>query len=133
MMRVITTVQQHLLEQQVRFPGARGTFSWLLSGLTLATKMTEAKIRRAGLTDLLGAAGEINVQGEAQQKLDVYANQALLHCLGLRDSVAYLVSEENEEPVTFNRASETGRYVVVFDPLDGSSNIDVTVSVGRTF
>jgi fructose-1,6-bisphosphatase I len=130
---VITTVQQHLLEQQVRFPSARGTFSWLLSGLTLATKMTEAKIRRAGLTDVLGAAGEINVQGEAQQKLDVYANKALLHCLGLRDSVAYLVSEENEEPVTFDRAGDRGEYAIVFDPLDGSSNIDVNINVGTIF
>ncbi|HEX4771358.1 MAG TPA: class 1 fructose-bisphosphatase [Bryobacteraceae bacterium] len=130
---MITTVQQHLLEQQERFPGARGTFSWLLSGLTLATKMTEAKIRRAGLTDVLGAAGEINVQGEAQQKLDVYANKALLHCLGLRDSVAFLVSEENEEPVTFDRSPDRGEYAIVFDPLDGSSNIDVNINVGTIF
>jgi fructose-1,6-bisphosphatase I len=130
---VITTVQQHLLEQQEHYPGARGTFSWLLSGITLATKMTEAKIRRAGLIDILGAAGETNVQGESQQKLDVYANRALLHCLGLRDSVAVLVSEENEEPVTFDRAPDKGEYAIVFDPLDGSSNIDVNVNVGTIF
>jgi fructose-1,6-bisphosphatase I len=130
---MITTVQQHILEQQQRFPTARGTFSWLLSGITLATKMIEAKIRRAGLLDVLGAAGNTNVQGEAQQKLDVYANQVLLHCLGLRDSVAVLVSEENEEPVTFDRAPETGEYVIIFDPLDGSSNIDVNVNVGTIF
>lgn len=95
--------------------------------------MTEAKIRRAGLLNMLGAAGEINVQGEAQQKLDVYANQALLHCLGLRDSVSVLVSEENYEPVTFDRAPGTGEYAIVFDPLDGSSNIDVNVNVGTIF
>src|SRR5579884_3402723 len=130
---MITTVQQHILNEQQRFPHARGRFSWLLSGLTLATKMTEAKIRRAGLLDVLGDAGETNVQGEVQQKLDVYANQALLHCLGLRDTVAILVSEENEEPVTFDRAPETGKYVIFFDPLDGSSNIDVNVSVGTIF
>jgi fructose-1,6-bisphosphatase I len=130
---MITTVQQHLLQQQRQFPGARGTFSWLLSGITLATKMTESKIRRAGLLDVLGAAGEINIQGEAQQKLDVYANQALLHCLGLRDSVAALISEENEEPVTFPRAPGAGEYIIVFDPLDGSSNIDVNINVGTIF
>jgi fructose-1,6-bisphosphatase I len=73
------------------------------------------------------------VQGEQQQKLDVYANQALLHCLGLRDSVAALVSEEDEEPVTFDRSVETGKYIIVFDPLDGSSNIDVNVNVGTIF
>ena len=131
---LIITAQQHILEQQQEhFPDAGGTFSWLLSGITLATKMIEAKVRRAGLLDVLGSAGETNVQGETQQKLDVYANQALLHCLGLRDTVAILVSEENEEPVTFDRARETGKYVIFFDPLDGSSNIDVNVSVGTIF
>src|ERR1700761_2168096 len=131
---LIITAQQHILEQQQdHFPDAGGTFSWLLSGITLATKMIEAKVRRAGLLDVLGSAGETNVQGETQQKLDVYANQALLHCLGLRDTVAILVSEENEEPVTFDRARETGKYVIFFDPLDGSSNIDVNVSVGTIF
>ncbi len=95
--------------------------------------MVEAKIRTAGLSDVLGALGQTNVQGEQQQKLDVFANQALLHCLGLRDSVAALVSEEDEEPVTFNRCVDTGRYIIVFDPLDGSSNIDVNVNVGTIF
>jgi fructose-1,6-bisphosphatase I len=130
---MITTVQQHILQQQQEISEASGRFSWLLSGITLATKMVEAKIRTAGLGNLLGAMGQTNVQGEQQQKLDVYANQALLHCLGLRDSVAALVSEEDEEPVTFNRSVETGRYIIVFDPLDGSSNIDVNVNVGTIF
>jgi fructose-1,6-bisphosphatase I len=131
---LIVTAQQHFLQQQYdHFPSARGTFSWLLSGITLATKMIEAKIRRAGLLDVLGLAGGVNVQGESQQKLDVYANQALLHCLGVRDSIAMLVSEENEEPVTFDRDAQTGRYIVIFDPLDGSSNIDVNVNVGTIF
>jgi fructose-1,6-bisphosphatase I len=128
---MITTFQQHILQQQV--PGASGYFSWLLSGITLATKMIEARIRSAGLCGILGAAGETNVQGEAQQKLDVYANRSLLHCLGVRDSVAALVSEENEQPVVFDRAPEDGKYVIVFDPLDGSSNIDVNVNVGTIF
>jgi len=130
---LIVTAQQHILEQQEYFPEAGGTFSWLLSGITLATKMIQAKIRQAGLLDVLGSAGATNVQGETQQKLDVYANEALLHCLGVRDTVAILVSEENEEPVTFQRAPETGKYVIFFDPLDGSSNIDVNVSVGTIF
>ena len=135
---MITTVQQHILQQQQRQlkatgREATGTFSWLLSGITLATKMIEAKIRAAGLSEIYGAAGAENIQGEQQQKLDVYANQALLHCLGLRDSVAALVSEEDEEPVTFNRDPETGKYIIVFDPLDGSSNIDVNVNVGTIF
>jgi fructose-1,6-bisphosphatase I len=130
---MLVTVQQHILQQQEdQFPAARGSFSSLLSGMTLATKMIQAKIRRAGLVDILGAAGEINVQGEAQQKLDVYANQAVQHCLGARESVALLVSEEDEHPVTID-LSDTGKYIIVFDPLDGSSNIDVNVSVGTIF
>jgi fructose-1,6-bisphosphatase I len=132
-MAMITTVQQHILEKQQQFSDATGTFSWLLSGITLASKMIEAKIRLAGLTNIYGAAGAENVQGEQQQKLDVYANQALLHCLGLRDSVAALVSEEDEQPVTFDRSVERGKYIVIFDPLDGSSNIDVNVNVGTIF
>jgi fructose-1,6-bisphosphatase I len=130
---MIVTVQQHILQQQADlFPGARGSFSSLLSGLTLATKMIQAKIRRAGLVDIIGSVGEVNVQGETQQKLDVFANQAVLHCLGARESVAMLVSEENENEITVDRSDE-GKYVVVFDPLDGSSNIDVNVSVGTIF
>src|SRR3954464_14718763 len=131
---LIITAEQHILqEQQTHFPESDATFSSLLSSITLATKMIQAKVRSAGLQEILGSAGDKNVQGEVQQKLDVYANQALLHCLGLGGSVAVLVSEENEEPVTFDRAPETGKYVVFFDPLDGSSNIDVNVSVGTIF
>jgi fructose-1,6-bisphosphatase I len=130
---MITTFQQHILQQQREVPYATGDFSWLLSGITLAAKMIESKIRCAGLCGVTGSAGQTNVQGETQQKLDVYANEALLHCLGVRDSVAALVSEENEEPVTFDRAADEGKYVIVFDPLDGSSNIDVNVNVGTIF
>lgn len=130
----LITVQQHILEQQRRlYPTASGEFSWLLSGITLATKIVESRVRRAGLGDFLGAAGEVNVQGETQQKLDVLANQALLHCLGNRGNVAVMASEENETPVVVERDREHGKYVVVFDPLDGSSNIDVNVSVGTIF
>jgi fructose-1,6-bisphosphatase I len=130
---MIVTVQQHILrEQQEHFPTASGTFSWLLSGVTLATKMIESKVRRAGLLDILGVAGETNVQGEVQQKLDVFANRALLHCLGVRESVAILASEENEHAMCRN-LGESGKYIVIFDPLDGSSNIDVNVSVGTIF
>ncbi len=127
---MITTVQQHIQQEMSE---GRGTFGWLMSGITLATKMIEAKIRAAGLTDIYGALGSENVQGEQQQKLDVFANQALIHCLGTRDSVAALVSEEDEEPVVFDRSLDTGKYIIVFDPLDGSSNIDVNVNVGTIF
>jgi len=129
---MIRTFQQHIAQQQM--PTEAADLPWILSGITLATKMIEARIRRAGLTDALGTAGATNVQGEVQQKLDVYANEAMLHCLGVRENVAALVSEENEEPITFQRGTNGGgRYIIVFDPLDGSSNIDVNVSVGTIF
>ncbi len=130
---MITTVQQHILQEQKRFPGSSGEFSWLLSGITLATKMIEARVRRAGLGDILGDAGDVNIQGEVQQKLDVYANQALMHCLSARESIGVLASEENEEPHLLAHCSPQANYCVVFDPLDGSSNIDVNISVGTTF
>ena len=129
----IITVQQHILQEQKRFPGASGEFSWLLSGITMATKLVQAKVRRAGLSEILGVHGNVNVQGEVQQKLDVYANEVLVECLAVRESIGVLASEENEEPVLVHRGSENAKYAVVFDPLDGSSNIDVNVSVGTTF
>lgn len=128
------TVQQHILEEQRRVsPGASGEFSWLLSGITLATKIIQSLVQRAGLNDVLGSLDQSNVQGETQQKLDVAANRALLHCLGCRGNVGVMASEENEEPVVVHQDRRDGKYVVVFDPLDGSSNIDVNVSVGTIF
>lgn len=130
---MITTFQQHVSQDQKRFPDATGEFTWLMSGISLATKMIGDKVRRAGLTDILGSFGEINVQGEVQQKLDVYANEALIHCLSLRDSIGIIASEENEQPITLRHESPKAKYAIVFDPLDGSSNIDVAVTIGTTF
>jgi fructose-1,6-bisphosphatase I len=131
---LLMTVQQHILEEQRRHhPTASGEFSWLLSGITLATKIIADQVRRAGLVDIVGAAGSENIQGEVVQKLDVLANQALIKCLGNRGSVAVMASEEDAEPVVVQRDWEHGTHVVVFDPLDGSSNIDVNVSVGTIF
>jgi fructose-1,6-bisphosphatase I len=122
------------MEEQRRYsPTASGDFSWLLSGITLATKIVAAQVRRAGLVDVLGAVGRQNVQGEVVQKLDVLANDALRQSLGSRGNVAIMASEENEEPMVVPRDREHGKYVVVFDPLDGSTNIDVNVSVGTIF
>jgi fructose-1,6-bisphosphatase I len=130
----VVTVQQHILEEQRRrYPQATGEFSWLLSGITLATKIISSQVQRAGLRDVLGTTGESNVQGEVVQKLDQIANRAILHCLGNRGNVAIMASEENAEPVVVERDRQHGRYVVIFDPLDGSSNIDVNVSVGTIF
>jgi fructose-1,6-bisphosphatase I len=128
------TAQQHIQQEQQRIhPHASGDFSWLLSGITLATKVIAAQIRRAGLVEVLGSAGSTNVQGETVQKLDVLANQALLACLGNRGNVGVLASEENDEPAVVLRDPQYGKYVVIFDPLDGSSNIDVNTTVGTIF
>ncbi|HEY4308011.1 MAG TPA: class 1 fructose-bisphosphatase [Pirellulales bacterium] len=128
------TVQQHIQDEQRRhYPHASGEFSWMLSGITLATKIVAAQIRRAGLVDVVGSTGAANVQGEVVQKLDLLANQALLTCLGNRGNVGVLASEENEDPVVVLPDPQYGKYVVIFDPLDGSSNIDVNVSVGTIF
>ena len=129
----IITAQQHIIREQKRFPGASGEFSFLLSGITLATKMIQAEVRRAGLNDVLGEHGEISVQGEIQQKLDVISNEALVHCLSARESIGVLASEENEEPMLVHKGSNEAKYAVVFDPLDGSSNIGVTQAWARLF
>ncbi len=129
----ITAEQHILLQQKDRFPDASGDFSWLLSGITYSCKIIAAAVRRAGLNDVLGSYGEVNVQGEIVQKLDHFANQTLLTALGRRGNVGVLASEENEHPEIVLRDPAHGKYVVVFDPLDGSSNIDCNVSTGTIF
>jgi fructose-1,6-bisphosphatase I len=129
----ITAEQYILLEQHDRFPDASGEFSWLLSGITLACKIVASAVRRAGLVDVLGSTDQTNVQGEVVQKLDQFANQTLLNCLGNRGNVGVMASEENQEPVVVMTDPTHGKYIVVFDPLDGSGNIDVNISVGTIF
>ena len=131
--RPIVTIQQHIIEGQQRYPGATGELSWLLSGITLATKIIQDRVRQAGLLDVLGATGTNNVQGEMVQKLDVIANETLMRCLGYRGNVGMMISEEDAEPRIAQDVGEEGRYVVLFDPLDGSSNIDVNVPIGTIF
>jgi len=130
----IMTLQAHMLEQQAHYPEATGTFSWIISALSISTKIIADKVRRARLENVLGNMGAENVQGEQQQKLDVIANDVLLRTLGGRDGVAIVASEENEEPVILrDDASGERRYCVLFDPLDGSSNLDVCGGVGTIF
>jgi fructose-1,6-bisphosphatase I len=131
--RPIVTIQQHIIESQRRYPGATGEFSWLLSGITLATKIIQAQVRRAGILDVLGSTDVQNVQGEIVQKLDVIANETIVRCMGYRGNVGIMVSEEDDEPRIVQEVGEHGRYIVLFDPLDGSSNIDVNIPVGTIF
>jgi fructose-1,6-bisphosphatase I len=130
----IVSLQARILQQQDSFPEATGTLSWILSAISISTKMIAAKVRCARLENVLGAAGAENVQGEQQQKLDVIANEILLRTLGAREGVAIVASEENEEPVIIrDRSDGERRYCVLFDPLDGSSNLDVCGGVGTIF
>ena len=132
--RDIVTLQSHILAQQAKTPNSTGTLSWILSALSISAKVIADQVRRARLVDVLGKAGAENVQGEEQQKLDVISNEVLMRTLGGREGVAIVASEENEEPVII-RADTQGemRYCVLFDPLDGSSNLDVCGAVGTIF
>src|SRR6266403_234446 len=129
---LMTTVERHFLEHKGSNPHATEEFGWLLSGITLATKIIAAYVQRAGLLEVIGATGRINVQGEEVQKLDEFANETLVRCLGYRGNIGILVSEEDDEPHVIQEA-ESGKYIVLFDPLDGSSNINANVSIGTIF
>src|SRR6266404_5859099 len=129
---LMTTVERHFLEHKGTNPHATEEFSWLLSGITLATKIIASYVQRAALLEVIGATGRINVQGEEVQKLDEFANETLVRCLGYRGNIGILVSEEDEEPHVIQEA-ESGKYIILFDPLDGSSNINANVSIGTIF
>jgi fructose-1,6-bisphosphatase I len=130
----IMTLQAHILEQEAHQPQASGTFSWILSALSISAKIIADQVRRARLENVLGSVGTENVQGEVQQKLDVIANDVLLRTLGGREGVAIVASEENEEPIILREDGKgIPRYCVLFDPLDGSSNLDVCGGVGTIF
>jgi fructose-1,6-bisphosphatase I len=130
---MIKTVERHFLERKDLNPHATTEFSWLLSGITLACKIIASQISRAGLLEIMGETGEVNVQGEEVQKLDVIANQTLVRCLGYRGNIGLLVSEEDEEPHVISDSGDQGKYIVLFDPLDGSSNINANVNIGTIF
>ncbi|MDG1463351.1 MAG: class 1 fructose-bisphosphatase [Gammaproteobacteria bacterium] len=127
------TLQSHILASEARQENASGTLSWILSALSISAKMISASVRRARLEDVLGEVGNENVQGESQQKLDVIANDILLRILAGRDGVAIVASEENEEPVIIGAEDDHQKYCILFDPLDGSSNLDVCGGVGTIF
>lgn len=129
----VVTVQQHIIENQREHPTATGDFSWLLSAITLSTKIIASYVRRAGLVDVLGEAGTQNVQGEVVQKLDLIANETLKRTLGYRGNVGIIASEEDDDPRVLQDLANGGKYIVMFDPLDGSSNIDANVPVGTIF
>jgi fructose-1,6-bisphosphatase I len=133
MIEEIITIERHILEQQRTHPQATGVFSSLLYDIALAAKIIARETSRAGLVEILGLAGKINVQGEAQMKLDVFANQTLIRINSYTGRLAVMASEEEADIIPIPEGYPTGRYVLLFDPLDGSSNIDVNVSIGTIF
>ena len=128
------TLGQFIIEKQADFPYAKGELSRLLRDIGIAAKIVNREVNKAGLMDMQGEAGSTNVQGESQQKLDIYANEQFITALKSGGECCIVASEENEEIVMLDTdVSLDAKYIVAIDPLDGSSNIDVNVSVGTIF
>ena len=129
----IVTIDRHIIGEERRHPDARGAFSNILADLALAAKVIARQVNMAGLMDILGKAGHGNVQGEAVQKLDVFAQEVIYRAMDHTGHLCCMVSEESEDFIPVPEKFPAGDYVLVFDPLDGSSNIDVNVSIGTIF
>ena len=134
LMTQVTTLGQFIIERQADFPYAKGELSRLLRDIGIASKIVNREVNKAGLVDILGEHGTMNVQGERVKKLDIFANQQFISALGSGGETCAVASEENDElvPIT-TKVSKNAKYIVCVDPLDGSSNIDVNVSIGTIF
>ncbi|KAK7302481.1 hypothetical protein RJT34_13371 [Clitoria ternatea] len=128
----LMTITRFVLNEQSKYPESRGDFTILLNHIVLGCKFVCSSVNKAGLAKLIGLAGETNIQGEEQKKLDVLSNEVFVNALISSGRTCLLVSEEIEEAI-FVSPSHRGKYIVVFDPLDGSSNIDCGVSIGTIF
>jgi fructose-1,6-bisphosphatase I len=129
----VITIERFILDQEEKYPEATGELSNLLYDIALAAKIIAASIRRAGLVNILGSAGNTNVQGEEQQKLDIFANETMTNALNHTGRVCVMASEEDEQIIPVPDQYPAGKYSVLYDPLDGSSNIDVNGAVGTIF
>ncbi|MDB5023426.1 MAG: class 1 fructose-bisphosphatase [Mucilaginibacter sp.] len=133
-MKITKTLGQFIIEKQADFPYAKGELSRLLRDIGIAAKIVNREVNKAGLADILGENGTINIQGEGQKKLDVYANEQFISALKHGGECCIVASEENDEFIEINsEISKDARYIVAIDPLDGSSNIDVNVGIGTIF
>jgi len=128
-----TTLERHLLERQRSTPEATGDFTGLFQQIALAAKIIASRVSKAGLADILGLTGDVNVQGEEVMKLDIFANRTLVHCVEAGGHVCIMGSEEDEAPIAIPPQFPKGKYVLQFDPLDGSGNIDINASIGTIF
>ena len=129
----LVSLQSFIIEEEQRYPSATGELSWIISAISLAAKIIAFKVRHVRLQGVIGQEGSTNVQGEAQIRMDVISNEVIMRVLGSRPSIAVLGSEEDQEPTILRKGSEGGKYCVLFDPLDGSSNLDTAVGVGTIF
>jgi fructose-1,6-bisphosphatase I len=129
----VVTIERFIIEQERQFPEATGQLSGILYDIALAAKIISSKVRRAGLVDILGSADAENVQGEMQQKLDVFANETIIKAMDHGGRLCVMASEEEPGLIHIPDGFKCGKYVLLFDPLDGSSNIDVNVPVGTIF
>lgn len=127
----LVTLDEYIIQAQNRFPGATGELSQLLRDIGLAAKIISREVNKAGITNLLGVDGSKNIHGESVKKLDLFADQQLISALDRSQITCMVISEENDGIVRLN--SQGGKYIVYLDPLDGSSNIDVNVSIGSIF
>ena len=133
-MSKVKTLGQFIIEKQADFPYSKGELSRLLRDIGIAAKIVNREVNKAGLVDILGETGDTNVQGENVKKLDVFANEQFIAALSSGGECCAIASEENEDIIVIDNAvSQNAKYVVAIDPLDGSSNIDVNVSVGTIF
>ncbi|RMH62871.1 MAG: class 1 fructose-bisphosphatase [Calditrichaeota bacterium] len=132
-MQKIVTLTRHIIEEQRRHPGATGEFTNLINDLAFAIKLISYNTNKAGLLGVLGEAGKTNVQGENVKKLDVFAHETMFRALDHGGHLCVMGSEEEEHPIAIPKQFPIGKYVILFDPLDGSSNIDANVSVGTIF
>jgi fructose-1,6-bisphosphatase I len=129
----LKTLEQFIIERQEEVPGSTGQFSRLLRDLALAAKIVDRDVRKAGLVDILGEAGTDNATGDHQKKLDVLAHEEFVRALRRGGECCLIGSEEHAEAIPMQTGAESGRYIVLMDPLDGSSNVDVNVSIGTIF
>ncbi len=129
----VVTIGRHIVDQERRHPGASGRFSALLYDIALAAKIISREVNQAGLIDLLGTTGETNVHGETVRKLDAFAQDVIVKAMDHAGHLCCMVSEECDDIIPIPEQFDVGDYVLLFDPLDGSSNIDVNISIGTIF
>ncbi|PLX71021.1 MAG: class 1 fructose-bisphosphatase [Denitrovibrio sp.] len=129
----VTNLNRFLLEEQRKYPEATGGFTILIESIGFASKIISREVNKAGIVNIIGRAQSMNVHGEDQQKLDVYANTKMIQAIDHLGKLCGMASEENDDPIMIPEKYPRGKYLAVFDPLDGSSNIDVNISIGTIF